>query len=109
MFEDRRNTIRSGLSMPVDCTCYFRKDPHESISLASVTLNVSDSGICFYSERNLSECDKVEVRQRGSRFARTGKVIWCGRNEDLGIYLVGISLKYGDLESVGPSGGYKTF
>jgi hypothetical protein len=79
------------------------------VSLASVTINVSDSGICFYSDRNLSECDKVEVRERGSRVARSGKVIWCGRHEDLGIYLVGISLKYDDREFAGLSGGYKTF
>jgi len=99
MFEEKRTHARSPISIPLKCTCFLKGDEHRTFSIESISLNVSDSGISFYSDLNLTDCRKVEIR--GTSFTeqpRTGRIMWCRLLQDIGIYRVGVSFKHEDLE-----------
>ncbi len=99
MFEERRNDGRTNLSVPVSCKCFFNPKDEKGLPIESVTLNVSDSGLCLYSVSDLSRCYKIEVHSVNG-VPRHGKVVWCRPSGDLGIYQAGISFRHEDDELV---------
>jgi hypothetical protein len=99
MQDERRTFPRNILSLPIKCTCFLKDEERGTFSIESITLNVSDSGISFYSDTDLSGCSKVEIR--GSSLLeqpRAGRIVWCNLLQDLGIFRVGVSFKHEDEE-----------
>jgi len=99
MPEEKRSHPRTLLSAPLKCTCFPKGEERRTFSIDSISLNVSDSGMSFYSDMDLSSCSKVEIITSGAGAQhRTGRIVWCRPLQDLGIYRVGVSFKHEDLE-----------
>lgn len=98
MFEEKRSYPRTTLNVPITCDCYLKYD-QKVFSINAVTLNMSEAGISFYSDVNISHCYRVDIKGTlGNEHPKTGKVAWVKLLEDLGIFRVGVSLKHGDEE-----------
>ena len=99
--QDRRSNPRSCLAVPLKCLCRFKEDEDLSISVDGVTADISDTGIRFYTEKNLSDCSKIEIRSGNWRGAKKGKIMWQAILADMGIYQVGVSLQHEEPQYAG--------
>lgn len=102
MKDERRSHQRRSLSEPVRCVCFLRSDEDRGFLIDSITMNVSDSGVCLCADINLLGCSKIEISGRGEWTPpRTGRIMWCRKAEDVGVYMVGVSLQHEDVELAG--------
>ncbi len=99
--EDRRSHPRTCLAVPLKCLCRLKEDENLSMSVDGVTADISDTGIRFYTERNLSDCSKIEIRSGTWSGAKKGKIMWQAIMADMGIYQVGVSLQHEDQQFAG--------
>lgn len=107
MQQEKRSHIRSGISLPVRCVCYYREDESLSFTADATVLNVSDTGLCFYCREDLSECQKIKVFGGMWDKPVIAKIIWNQKLEDTGIYVVGASFQHEDLEYADKIEGWK--
>lgn len=87
MTSEKRKEKRSIVTHPVDCSSELDSGP---LSAKGITLNVSPSGVSFYTHSSLEEGLKLKVS--GDQIwdkPREGEVRWC-RKIIGGLYRVGI-------------------
>jgi len=87
---DRRSQQRKQISVPVSYEYSF---DHKTISRSGKSFNISESGMCFYTQAPLKEGLNLSVRSEhiwGS--PKTGIVKWCNRKY-LNFYQVGVSFQ----------------
>ncbi|MDA8092247.1 MAG: PilZ domain-containing protein [Nitrospiraceae bacterium] len=107
--EERRSNPRTCLSIPLKCLCRLKEDEDLSMSIEGVTSDMSETGLRFYTGKNLSDCSKIEIRSPNWSGAKKGKIMWQAIMADMGIYQVGVSLQHEDPEFAGRMKPAKTF
>lgn len=107
--EEKRSHPRTCLAIPLKCLCRFKEDEDLSISVDGVTSDISETGLRFYTGKNLSDCSKVELRSGNWSGAKKGKIMWQAIMADMGIYQIGVSLHHEDAEYAGRMKPVKTF
>ena len=107
--EEKRSYPRNCIAIPIKCLCRFKEDENLSLSLDGVTADISETGICFYTERNLADCSKIEMRSSNWSKPRKGKIMCQMTMPDMGIYKVGVSLQHEDLQYATREEPVKTF
>ena len=107
--EDRRSNPRTCLAIPLKCLCRLKEDEDLSMSVDGVTADMSDTGLRFYTEKNLSDCSRIEIRSGSWSGVKKGKIMWQAILTDMGIYQVGVSLQHEDMEYADRLKPVKTF
>jgi hypothetical protein len=91
MVTERRFAMRRLMTVPIDCE-YGGNGTGRCMPIKGITVNVSDSGICFYTHENLSA--GLGLKLASSVIWDTpkeGKVQWC-RQIMGGLYKIGLAL-----------------
>lgn len=96
--EEKRSFPRTCMAVPVKCLCRFKEDENLSLSVDGVTADMSDTGLSFYTGKNLMDCSKIEIRSANWSGPRKGKIMWQAVAPDTGVYKVGVSLQYEDMQ-----------
>ncbi len=107
--EDRRSHPRTCLAIPLKCLCRFKEDENLSMSVDGVSADISEAGLRFYTEKNLSECSRIEIRCAHWSGPKKGKIMWQAIMADMGIYQVGVSLQHEDTQYADRLKPVKTF
>ena len=87
---DRRTQQRKQISVPIS---YEYSSDHTTISLSGKSFNISESGMCFYTQAPLKEGLNLRVQSEHIWDSpKVGKVKWCNRKY-LNFYQVGVSFQ----------------
>ena len=87
---ERRNEQRKQVSVPIS---YEYSLDNSTVSQSGKSFNVSQSGMCFYTQNPLKEGLNIRVRSEDIWDSfRSGIVKWCNRKY-LNLYQVGISFQ----------------
>jgi hypothetical protein len=91
---EKREKTRILLNVPVACTLSMIKDDEsKKVTVDCTTFDFSESGISFYTNRQLCEGDTVDILSNDLwNEIKTGKVRWC-KTLDFKHYLVGVSFQ----------------
>jgi hypothetical protein len=87
---ERRNQYRKQISVPIS---YEFSSDHRTISRYGKSFNISESGMCFYTQTPLE--DGLNLRIQSEHIwdsPKTGIVKWCNRKY-LNFYQVGVSFQ----------------
>lgn len=88
--QERRNQYRKQISVPIS---YEFSSDHRTISRYGKSFNISESGICFYTQTPLEEGLSLSIQSEHIWDSqRAGIVKWCNRKY-LNFYQVGVSLQ----------------
>lgn len=91
MANERRIHRRDLITVPVTCS-YPEGETRKSLTTSGITLNFSDTGLCFYTNTALEEGIELEITSKAIwNTPRKGTVKWCRKiTEEL--YRVGATL-----------------
>jgi hypothetical protein len=87
LLKERRVEKRLQVHLPVT---YEYPIDHEIVTKNSSTFDISDSGLCFYTDRHFKKGHNLKVRLDGIwENPKESMVQWCARKK-VGLYKVGI-------------------
>ncbi len=94
MPEERRRQRRDLITVPINYSYTYITDQDniKSVSTSGITLNVSDSGMCFYTNVPLQEGKEINIFSKAIwENPKKGMVKWCRKiTEEL--YRVGVTV-----------------